>query len=165
MEYYQVFQNRAVQTAAVITKYIPTLTVNGVTASGLLAQSKALDGLAQSRDDALAASDAAVNAESLGQIAIHDLVLSLPHVAEGELDDNVPAESALIDLLAPVYAIVPRTTELALGTRDEAQERVGQDQPLSRGANARASAGDERWQERSGSGGVDGGAADVGTGH
>jgi len=26
----------------------------------------------------------------------------------------VPAESALIDLLAPVYAIVPRTTELAL---------------------------------------------------
>ena len=114
MEYYQVFQNRAVQTAAVITKYIPTLTVNGVTASGLLAQSKALDGLAQSRDDALAASDAAVNAESLGQIAIHDLVLSLPHVAEGELDDNVPAESALIDLLAPVYAIVPRTTELAL---------------------------------------------------
>lgn len=114
MEYYQVFQNRAVQTAAVITKFIPTLTVNGVTAAGLLTQSKALDTLAQSRDDALAASDAAVNAESLGQFAIHDLVLSLPHVAEGELDDNVPAESALIDLLAPVYSIVPRTTELAL---------------------------------------------------
>jgi hypothetical protein len=73
-----------------------------VDAAGLLAQSKALDGLAQTRDDTLTTSDAAVNAESMGQTAIHDLVLSLPHVAEGELDDNVPAESALIDLLAPV---------------------------------------------------------------
>jgi hypothetical protein len=114
MEYYQVYQNRAVQTAAVLNKFIPTLKVNGVDAAGLLAQSNALDGLAQKRDDALTTSDAAVNAESLGQNAIHDLVLSLPHVAEGELDDNVPAESALMDLLAPVYAIVPRTTELAL---------------------------------------------------
>jgi hypothetical protein len=114
MEFYQVYQNRAVQTAAVINKFIPALKVNGVDATGLLAQSNALDGLAQTRDDTLTTSDAAVNAESLGQIAIHDLVLSLPHVAEGELDDNVPAESALIDLLAPVYAIVPRTTELAL---------------------------------------------------
>jgi hypothetical protein len=114
MEYYQVYQNRAVQTAAVITKFIPTLMVNGVDAAGLLAQSGALDGLAQKRNDALATADGAVNAESLGQTAIHDLVLSLPHVAEGELDDNVPAEAALVDLLTPVYAIVPRTTELAL---------------------------------------------------
>ena len=114
MEYYQVYQKRAVQTAAVINKNIPTLKVGGVDAAGLLAQSHALDGLAQLRDDAITTSDGAVNAESLGQTAIHDLVLSLPHVAEGELDDNVPAESALLDLLPPIYAIVPRTTELAL---------------------------------------------------
>lgn len=114
MEYYQAYQNRAVQTAAVITKYIPTLKVGAVDAPGLLLQSHALDGLAQSRDNAMATSVAAVNAESMGQTAIHDLVLALPRVAEGELDDNVPAESALLDLLAAVFAIVPRTTELAL---------------------------------------------------
>jgi hypothetical protein len=114
MEYYQIFQNRAAQTAAVINKNIPTLTVAGVNAAGLLAQSKALDGLAQLRDDAVTTSDAAVNAEHLGQMQIHNLVLSLPHVVEGELDENVPAESALLDLLAPVFAIVPRTTELTL---------------------------------------------------
>ncbi len=114
MEYYQVYQNRAVQTAAVINKYIPALTVGGVNAAALLLQSHALDGLAQLRDDAVAAADGAVNAESLGQGSIHDLVLSLPHSAEGELNDNVPAESALLDLLSPVFAIVPRTTELAL---------------------------------------------------
>lgn len=114
MEFYQVYQNRAVQTAAVINQFIPALTVSGVNAAGLLDQSNALDGLAQTRDDVIATSDGAVNAESLGQTAIHDLVLSLPHVAEGELDDNVPAESALLDLLTPVYAVVPRTTELAL---------------------------------------------------
>ena len=102
------------QTAAVINKYIPGLKVGGVDAPGLLAQSKALDGLAQLRDDALATADGAVNAESMGQTAIHDLVLSLPHSVEGELDANVPAEAALLDLLAPVYAVVPRTTELAL---------------------------------------------------
>ncbi len=102
------------QTASVINKFIPTLKVNGVDAAGLFTQSNALDSLAQSRDDTVTDYDAAVNAESMGQVGIHDLVLSLPHVAEGELDDNVPSESALIDLLSPVYAIVPRTTELAL---------------------------------------------------
>jgi hypothetical protein len=114
MEYYQVFQNRAVQTAAVVNKFIPTLKIGAVDSAGLLTQSNALDGLAQTRDDKVTASDAAINAEAMGQNAIHDLVLSLPHVAEGELDDNVPAESALIDLLSPVYAVVPRTTEMAL---------------------------------------------------
>jgi hypothetical protein len=114
MEYYQAYQNRAAQTAAVINKYIPALKIGGVDAAGLLAQSKALDGLAQLRDDAIANSDAAANAEHLGYLQIQNLVLGLPQSAEGELDDNVAAESALLDLLSPVYAIVPRTTELAL---------------------------------------------------
>ena len=102
------------QTAAVINKYLPALKVAGVDAAGLLTQSGALDGLAQTRDDALTASDAAVNAENIGYLQIQNLTLALPQSTEGELDDNVPAESALLDLLSPVYAIVPRTTELAL---------------------------------------------------
>jgi len=114
MEYYQVMQNRAGQTAAVINKFVPTLSVGGVNAAGLLAQSAALDGLAQTRDDALADSDAATNAENQGFLAIQALTLSLPQAAEADLDDNIPAESALLDLLSPVYAIKPRTTELAL---------------------------------------------------
>lgn len=114
MEYYQAIQNRAAQTAAVINKFVPTLKIGGVDAAGLLTQSKALDGLAQQRDDAIATSDAAVNAENLGYLQIQNLDLGLPQSAEGELDDNVPAESALLDLLSPVYAVVPRTTELAL---------------------------------------------------
>jgi len=114
MEYYQVIQNRAGQTAAVINKFVPTLSVGGVNAAGLLAQSAALDGLAQTRDNALADSDAATNAENQGFLAIQALTLSLPQAAEADLDDNIPAESALLDLLSPVYAIKPRTTELAL---------------------------------------------------
>ncbi len=114
MEYYQSIQNRAAQTAAVINKFVPGLKIAGVDAAGLLTQSKALDALAQSRDDAIATHDAAANAENLGYLQIQNLVLGLPQAAEGELDDNVPAESALLDLLSPVYAIVPRTTELAL---------------------------------------------------
>ncbi len=114
MEYYQVYQNRAVQTAAVVTQFIPTLKVGAVDAPGLLLQSHALDGFAQKRDDAMGAHIAAVNAENLGQSTLHDLVLQLPRAAEGELNDTVPAESALLNLLAPVYALVPRTTELTL---------------------------------------------------
>ena len=34
--------------------------------------------------------------------------------AEAELDDAIDAESALLDLLAPAYAIKPRSTEFAL---------------------------------------------------
>ena len=114
MEYYQNIQNRATQTVAVVNKFIPDLKIGGVDAAGLQQQAKALDGLAQQRDDDIAAHDAAVNAENLGYLQIQGLVLSLPQVAEGELDDNVPAESSLLDLLSPVYSIVPRTTELAL---------------------------------------------------
>jgi hypothetical protein len=114
MEFYQTVQHRATQTVAVINQYIPTLKVAGVDAAGLHAQSTALTGLAQLRDDALAAADGAVNAENLGYNQIHELVVGLPKSAEGELSDQVPAESALLDLLSPAYAIIPRTTELAI---------------------------------------------------
>jgi hypothetical protein len=73
-----------------------------------------LPGLAQARDDALADADNAVNAENLGYEQIHDLVIILPQDAGGELSDQLPAESALLDLLTPAYAINPRTTALAI---------------------------------------------------
>ncbi|NBR85921.1 MAG: hypothetical protein EBT61_10490 [Verrucomicrobia bacterium] len=114
MEYYQAIQNRTGQTVAVITQYLPGLKVGAVDAPALLAQANALGGLAQTRDNALTDYDAAVNAENQGFLTIQGLDLALPQAAEGELDDTVPAESALIDLLAPAYAIVPRTTEFAL---------------------------------------------------
>ena len=79
MEYYQAYQNRAAQTAAVINKYIPALKIGGVDAAGLLAQSEALDGLAQLRDDAIANSDAAAIAEHLGYLQIH-FVASSSHL-------------------------------------------------------------------------------------
>ena len=114
MEYYQVIQNRAGQTAAVITQYLPTLQIGNVDAAGLISKSTALDVLAQLRDDAMAASDTAVNAEHQGFLAIQNLTLQLPQAALGLLDDTVPAESDLLDLLTPVFGIAPRTTELAL---------------------------------------------------
>jgi hypothetical protein len=114
MEFHQAIQNRAGQTVAVTNKYVPTLTVSGVTSAGLLAQSQALDPLAQKRDNAQAAAGAAANAEHLGYAAIRALDFSLPPAAEGELSDTIPAESALLDLLTPVYGVDPRTTELAL---------------------------------------------------
>ena len=114
MEYYQAIQNRTGQTVAVINQYVPTMKVGAVDAAGLLALADALNPLAQTRDNALADSDAAVNAENQGFLTIQRLSLSLPQSAEGELDDTVITEAALIDLLDPAYAIVPRTTELAL---------------------------------------------------
>ncbi len=114
MEYYQAVQNRTAQTAAVIRQFVPTLSVGGVTANELLIRSGALDTLAQARDDALADYDAAGNVENQGFVALRALTLSLPKAAQGELEDGIAAESALLDLLSPVYAIEPRSTELAL---------------------------------------------------
>ena len=114
MEYYQTIQNRTGQTVAVILQHIPGLKVGGVDANALLALADALGGLAQTRDNALADFDTAINAENQGCLAIQGMTLSLPQAAEGELDDTVITEAALIDLLDPVYAIVPRTTEAAL---------------------------------------------------
>ncbi len=114
MEFYQTVAKRSAQTVAVVNQYVPTLKVAGVDAAGLQTQGTALAGLAQLRDDAVATADGAVNAEQLGFSQIHDLVVGLPKDAEGELSDQVPAESALLDLLSPAYAINPRTTDLAI---------------------------------------------------
>ena len=114
MEYHQAIQNRAGQTSAVVTQYLLGLQVGQVTATNLQSLSAALEGLAQTRDDALTAYDGANNGENLAFLALRALVLALPLCAEGELDDTDKQESGLLDLLASVYAIVPRTTELAL---------------------------------------------------
>lgn len=114
MEYYQAIQNRAAQTVAVINQYLPNFKIGSVTAADLISQSDALNALAQTRDDRLAGFDAANNAENQGFLLIRGLGLSLPQAAEGDLDDGIPAESALLDLFAPAYAVVPRTTESAL---------------------------------------------------
>jgi hypothetical protein len=114
MEYHQRVQNRAAQTVAVINSHLPTLKVAGVDATGLQAQRVALSGLAQGRDDALANADTANNAEQLACRQIRNLVVDLPKNVEGELSNREPAEAALLDLLAPAYAINPRTTALAL---------------------------------------------------
>jgi hypothetical protein len=113
MEFYQSVQNRAAQTAAVIRQVLPTLSVGGVTVEGLLGQSQALEELAQRRDDALADFDAAGNAENQGFLALRALTLTLPKAAQANLEDGIAAETTLLDLLAPVYAVDPRNTELA----------------------------------------------------
>ena len=114
MEYYQAIQNRTGQTVAVILQYVPLMKVGAVDATALLGQADALNGLAQARDNELTNYDAAINAENQGFLGIQGMTLSLPQAAESELDDTKDAESALIDLLAPAYAIVPRNTEFAL---------------------------------------------------
>lgn len=114
MEYYQQTQNRAAQTVAVINQFAPGMKIGTTTAANLLSTSEELAEIAQQRDDALAALDAATNAENFGYLTLRRLTLSLPQSAEGELNDEVEPESALLDLLDPVYAIVPRTTEAAL---------------------------------------------------
>lgn len=114
MEFHQGIQNRTTQTVAVINTFAVGLSVAGVDAAVLAAQGLALDQLAQQRDHALADYDRTNNAERRGLLALQHLVLTLPKVAESELDDHVHEESALIDLLGPVYAIKPRTTEAAL---------------------------------------------------
>jgi hypothetical protein len=114
MEFYQVTQTRAAQTVAVIKQFDPGLTVGGSDIAGLTAQANALEALAQLRDHALADYDAASNAEYQGFLTIQTLDFALPKAAESELDDTIDAESALLDLLSPAYAIKPRSTEFAL---------------------------------------------------
>ena len=114
MEYYQAIQNRAAQTAAVIRQYVPTLRVGEITATQLLTQAQELGLLAQQRDDALAAFDTANSAENHSFVALRQLGIALPKAAQGELDDAVEAESALLDLLSPVYSVDPRNSEQAI---------------------------------------------------
>jgi hypothetical protein len=114
MEYYQAIQNRTGQTVAVVNEYVPTLKVGATDSAALLALADGLSPLPQIRDNALADFDGANNAENQGFLIVQRLDLALPQSAEGELDDTVAAESALVDLLQPAYSIVPRTTEFAL---------------------------------------------------
>jgi len=114
MEFYQQIQNRTGQTVAVINQVMPSITVGTTSSAGLLAQSIGLDGLAQTRNNALTDYDQANNIEYQGFLAIRALTLSLPQSAVGELDKTIVAEKALLDLLVPVRAIDPRTTELAM---------------------------------------------------
>lgn len=114
MEYYQATQNRTAETVAVINRNLPGLSVGGQTAAALSSTSSVLDTMAQTRDDALAAFDEANNFENLGFLTLQSLTLALPQAAAGELNDEIPVESGLLDLLSPVYAITPRTTEFAM---------------------------------------------------
>ena len=114
MEQYQSTQNRAMQTAAVITANIPTLTVAGTTATALGTLAAGLDTTAQTRDTVIATNDQAANAESLNSLLIRKLVLALPQAAKGDLDEEKPVESGLLDLLDEAFGITPRTTELRL---------------------------------------------------
>ena len=114
MEYYQAIQNRAAQTVAVINQHVPTLSVGAITATQLLIQAQALGELAQQRDHALVAFDAANTDEYRSFVALRTLTLTLPKTVQGELDDAVEAESALLDLLSPVYAVDPRNSEQAI---------------------------------------------------
>ena len=61
MEHYQVIQNRASETVAVINQHLPTLALGTVTPAVYAADSVALGGLAQMRDDKLADYDLAAN--------------------------------------------------------------------------------------------------------
>ena len=114
MEFYQTAQNRAMQTIAVINEHVPALKVGNTTASGLATLSNGLDATALTRDTTLAAYDGAANQEALNLISLRKLVMALPKVADGELADEIEAEKKLQDLLDPVYAIRPRTTESTL---------------------------------------------------
>lgn len=114
MEYHQLIQNRTAQTLAVAKRFFRNLAVGGETTAALQTRAQTLDALAQARDDALADDDAAGNAEEQAFLTLQALTLSLPKSAEGELDATLPAEAALLDLLAPVYAIQPRSRERAL---------------------------------------------------
>lgn len=114
MAYYQMIQNRAAQTVAVINQHVATLSIGDVTPAQLQARAQMLGTRALERDHALAAFDAANNAENRAFVALRKLLLALPRMAQGELDDDVAAESALLDLLAPVFAVDPRNSELAI---------------------------------------------------
>ena len=114
MEYYQAIQNRAAQTVAVINQYEPTLGVGAITVTDLLTQTQVLGELAQQRDHALVAFDAANAAEHRAFVALRALTMALPKAAQGELDDAIEAESTLLDLLSPVYSVDPRNSELAI---------------------------------------------------
>ena len=80
MEYYQAIQNRAAQTAAVVKQYVPELSVGEVTADQLLTLSQQLNTLAQQRNDALVAYDAANTEMQRSFTLLRQLVLALRRI-------------------------------------------------------------------------------------
>jgi hypothetical protein len=102
------------QTIAVINEHIPTLSVGGITSGAFSSPVNNLTFTAQARDTALSNYDQAVNAEHLAYLSIRTMVLALAQSAKSDLDEEIPAEAALIDLLGPAFSITPSTTELAL---------------------------------------------------
>jgi len=110
MEYHQQVQQRTAQTVPVVTKYAPDTKIQQKGVVELQADSTALNTLAQTRDDAIFASDEAVRAEYAAFLQIRLLTLKIPALIEALLDEDDP----LLDSLAAVYAITPRTTEAAL---------------------------------------------------
>ena len=114
MERYQSTLNRAMQTIAVIEERIPTLTVGGITTGAFASLSGNMENTAGIRDTALVSADAAGNAENLNSLLIRNLDLALPQAAKGELDDENPVESGLLNHLDEAFGITPRTTEQRL---------------------------------------------------
>lgn len=114
MEAYQVVQSRGRETIAVINEQIPGLSMGGITAGSFASPVENLTATAGVRDLALVDFDAAVNAENLGFLNIRTMVLALAGSAKADLDEEVPAEAALLDLLGPVFSITPSNTKLAI---------------------------------------------------
>lgn len=115
MEYYQAIQNRAAQTAAVVNQYFPTMSIGGITFSTVARTgARARRAGAEHVIMRWPPFDTANNAENRNFLAIRSLILALPKMAQGDLDDGIDSESALLDLLSPAFAIDPRNSELAL---------------------------------------------------
>jgi hypothetical protein len=114
MEFYQTCQNRALQTIAVADLHLPGLSVSGVSTGTYTSLCNNLDALAQARDQKVSDEDTARNAENLAYLALRSLTMGLPRAADAELDDSIPEEAKLQGHLDEVYAITPRTTELAI---------------------------------------------------
>ena len=110
MEFYQLVQNRTNETIPVITTYDPTLTIEKKGVAELAADAKALDGLADVRDQEIFDFDQAVRAEFAGYLGIRLLGVKVPALIEAFLGDGDP----LLESLSDVYAVTPRTTESAL---------------------------------------------------
>lgn len=114
MRAFQKAQNRSHQTAAVIQKHVPDVTVINISASGLLDMAAGLDGLVQTCEKASADARQARSLAKGNFQALRELDLRLPQIMKNALRDEIPAESALLALLPAIFAIVPRTPALAI---------------------------------------------------
>ncbi len=90
------------------------LKVRGSTVSDLHSKALALNDLAQELDDVMTDAHQAGSAVKFSFQSIRALDLSLPHIAEHELDETIAEESALLGLLPAIYAIQPRTPAKAM---------------------------------------------------